>query len=540
MNGNHTGGIIAAGSAYTAEAGAEMLRRGGNAVDAAVAATFASFVAEPSISAPGGGGFALLQGADRPPVLYDFFCATPGLGGNYPADPAALDFLPIEVIYESSTGIYHIGRGSSAVPGNIAGLALMLEEAGTLSLADVLEPAIRYAREGVTVTPVQAYIHRLIESLLRHDPRCWAIFSRPDGQLVQPGDHFAIPALAETLEHLAQAGADSFYTGPLADALLAEQAQGGLLTAADLSAYRVIKREPLAFSYKGYTVYTNPPPSLGGMLIAYGLRLFARADLSGLRHSGADHFALLAEVMRQTDLARHRDQPQLLADPAAWADWLSETRLAADWAAVVQALADGPAPAMSGPGGPSATTQISVIDRDGLAVSLTTTPGETAGYTIGETGLLMNNILGEADLNPAGFFTFAPGVRLASMMAPTIVADASGPRLVTGSGGANRLRGAIFQALSNALDWRLPIADVVSLPRMHWEDNVLHLEGGYDPATADTLAARGYTVQRWGGLNFYFGGTHTVYRAKDASPASAGDDLRGAGDSRRDGAVVKV
>ncbi|MBN1965884.1 MAG: gamma-glutamyltransferase [Anaerolineae bacterium] len=532
-------GIIAAGSPYSAEAGAEMLRRGGNAVDAVVAATFASFMAEPSISAPGGGGFALLTGPGREPVIYDFFCATPGLGSGTAPDPAALDFLPVEVIYENSIGIYHIGRGSTAVPGNIAGLALMLEEGGTLPLGVVLEPAIRYARDGLTVTPVQAYIHRLIESLLRYDPRCWALFER-GGRLIQAGERYANPALADTLERLARDGAATFYTGALADAILAEQRptdsrRGGLLTAEDLAAYRVIKRAPLRFAYKGYTVYTNPPPSAGGMLIAYGMRLFEHADLAGLTHGGTEHVALLAEIMRQTEVARHRDQPHTLPDPAAWDAYLCDSCLDDDWEAVVRAFADGPAPAPSGPGGPSSTTHISVIDSTGLAVGMTTTPGETAGYVVGDTGLLMNNILGEADLNPGGFFRFAPGVRLASMMAPTIVTDESGPRLVVGSGGSNRLRGAIFQALSNVLDWRLPIAAAVSQPRVHWEDGVLNLEGGYDPAAADALAARGYTVERWPGLNFYFGGTHAVYRAEDAG---SGDALRGAGDSRRDGAVV--
>ena len=525
-------GIIAAGSKQTAEAGAEMLRRGGNAVDAVVAAAFASFIGETIISTPAGGGFALLHAPGRDPVLYDFFCTAPGMGRD--GLPPEMDFRPITVVYESGTSVYHIGRASSAVPGNIAGLAQLLEEAGTLPLAVTLEPAIRMAREGFALSAYQAYLIHLVEAILSHDSACLAIFA-PEGRLLNEGEHFANPALADTLEQVAREGWQTFYTGALAEAIVADHAaHGGLITAEDLAAYRVIKREPLRFTYKAYTVYTNPPPSAGGMLIAYALRLFGRADLSSLTHGSADHIALLTEIMQQVNVASHRDRPAMLPDPAAWAAWLSDSHMAADWEAVAAALASGKARHSADiPGGPPATTHISAMDESGLAVGLTTTPGETAGYVVGETGILMNNILGEDALNPEGFHKWPPGTRPPSMMAPTIAADDSGPRLVAGSGGANRLRSAIFHFLSNVLDWGMPLAEAVDRPRTHLENGVIDLEGGYDPAAADELEARGYAVSRWPGRAFYFGGTHVTHRTRSGR-------LEGAGDPRRGGAVVRV
>lgn len=525
-------GIIAGGSPQTAQAGADILRQGGNAVDAAVAAVFASYLGDIMLATPSGGGFAILHGPGRDPVVYDFFCTTPGLGEDRRG--SEIDFAPITVIYESGTSVYHLGRASTAVHGDVAGLAQLLAEAGTMPLEAVLQPTIRLAREGFILNDYQAYLIKLVDVIFNFDPSCLGIFA-PHGRWIESGERYANPWLANTLEQIATEGWQSLYTGTLAQAILADQkANGGLITADDLAAYRVIKRDPLRVATNGYTLYTNPPPSAGGILIAYALRLFGHTNRATMTHGDADHIALLAEIQHQIALARRRDRPMELPDPAAWAAWLYDD--AADWDAIAAALASGRArPTVNETPGHTSTTHVSAIDETGLAVGITTTPGETAGYVVGDTGLLMNNILGEADLNPGGFFRFAPGVRLASMMAPTIVTDESGPRLVVGSGGSNRLRGAIFQALSNVLDWRLPIAAAVSQPRVHWEDGVLNLEGGYDPAAADALAARGYTVERWPGLNFYFGGTHAVYRAEDAG---SGDALRGAGDSRRDGAVV--
>ncbi|GAB4572851.1 MAG: gamma-glutamyltransferase [Anaerolineae bacterium] len=527
-----TKGIIAGGSEQTVSAGAEMLRRGGNAVDAAVAAAFASFVGEPILSTPSGGGFATVFVPGQAPVVYDFFCTTPGLGEDRRG--AGIDFVPVTVQYESGTSVYHIGRASSAVPGNVPGLAQLLADAGTLPLDVVLEPAIRLAREGYILSEKQADLIQLVDVILAYDPRCGTVFA-PQGRFVRAGERFRNTALAATLEQVARDGWETFTTGAVAEAMVADQAaHGGLITADDLASYQVVRREPLRFDYGNTTIYTNPPPSAGGILIAYMLALFAGIDRAGMAHNSADHAALVAEIMRQVALARVRDRPAKLPDPAAWDGWLNGPRLAQDRAAIAAALASGTARrGWPEHNGPASTTHISVMDENGLAVGLTTTPGETAGYMVGDTGILANNILGEEELSPDGFLVWEPGMRLASMMAPTITADADGARLVMGSGGAARLRSAIFHLLSNVLDWGMGLAAAVDAPRVHLEGDVLDLEGGFSPAEADQLEARGYVVSRWPGRAFYFGGTHAVQREPSGR-------LTGAGDARRGGAVAIV
>ncbi len=543
-----TRGIIAGGSQQTVDAGAEMLRQGGNAVDAAVAAAFASFVAEGAIATIGGGGFATVAGPGHAPVVYDFFVNAPGLGTDG-RPPDALDFVAAPVEFVGTTEYFHIGRGSSAVPGNVAGLALLLAEAGTLPLEAALTPAIRLAREGFALSEAQAYLGRLLAGILTHTPGCAAIFA-PEGRPLEPGERFANPALADTLEQLARTGGADFYTGALAAAIVADHAAivadhaagvadqaagGGLITAEDLASYRVIKREPLRFTYRGQTILTNPPPSLGGILVAYALGVLEQAPmLRKLSHSRAAHISLLAEVMRAANTARRAGDPASLTTSEEWAAFLHPDRLAAAWAEVQGALRAGPpSPTADDPGGPPSTTHISALDEHGLAVSLTTTPGETGGYVVGETGMLMNNILGEADLNPDGFHRWPPGARLSSMMAPSLVLDAQGPRLVIGSGGASRLRSAVLQAISNVLDFGLKADKAANWARVHFENGVLDLEGGIEEVDAAMLELRGYRVNRWEEQSLYFGGAHLVLRREDGR-------LTGAGDRRRGGAVARV
>lgn len=527
-------GIVAGGSQQTVDAGAQILRQGGNAVDAAIAAAAASYTGEIMLASPGGGGFATLKQPGQPPVVYDFFVNTPGLGEDR-RGTGDLDFTPITVVYESGTSVYHLGHASSAVPGDIAGFAQILDDAGTMPLADVLQPAIRLAREGITLNRYQAYLIRLVDVIFDYDESCRRLYA-PHGDWLPEGDHFASPELAHTLERIAQDGWRTFYSGELARIIADDQTtRGGLITADDLAAYRVIKRDPLRFAYKSHTIFTNPPPSSGGILIAYALALLGRADLSDLVHGDADHNALLAEIQRQVALARLRDDPAAMRESAAWVRWLSGPHVDTDWTAAEAAYRAGRA--RHGPGlhppMHSSTTHISAIDETGLAVGLTTTCGESAGYAVHGTGIVMNNMLGEEELNPGGFHSYTPGTRLSSMMSPTVVSDADGMTLVLGSGGAARLRDAIFQMLSNTLDWSLPVADAVTAPRVHFDGTTLHLEGGYDAAAADELEARGYAVSRWPDIAFYYGGTHAARRDPDGT-------FSGAGDPRRGGAVAVV
>jgi gamma-glutamyltranspeptidase/glutathione hydrolase len=527
-------GIIAAGSPPTAEAGAEILRAGGNAVDAIVAAAFASFTAEASISSMGGGGFALVQSDTVKPVLYDFFVAMPGLGlADRQARLNSMDFRPVPVSFADKEETYYVGRGSTAVPGNPAGLTRLLAEHGSMPLSEVLQPGIRLARAGLPLPEGQDEVIASIKNVLLDTPESVEIFGRDADTLKQAGDHLANPAFADTLEHVAQHGSHDFYHGELAQALVDDHAQhGGLITADDLAAYQVIERQPLAYTYRTHRVYTNPPPSSGGILIAYALRLLEQADLGDYEFHSVDHIRLLTEIMRQASIVRYRDRPAQLVDD--WQRFL-DSDIAGDWAAVQERLTGSAAERLAVPadGDTRSTTHLSAVDANGLAVGITLTPGATGGYVVGDTGMLTNNILGEIDLNPQGFHQQPAGTRLTSMMAPTVVDTGRGRRFVVGSAGSSRIRSAILQVMSNLLDWRLPLDEAVNRARVHFHRNVLDLEYGYQKDVADALDAGGYIVNPWREMNLYFGGAHVALQNQTG-------DFSGAGDVRRGGYCVRV
>lgn len=527
-------GAIAAGHPLTAAAGAQMLAQGGNAVDAAVAAAFASFISEYTLSAAGGGGFALVYDAARGAgELLDFFSTGPGLGRAHQPPPGEIDFQEITVDYGPSHQRFYVGRGSVAVPGNIAGLCSLAREAGRLPLPVLLEPAIRLAREGCPISEIQAFIGAMIEPILLLTPESAAIFGQPTGGLKQVGDLVAMPALADTLEALGREGAQLFYRGAVAQAILADQqANGGLLTADDLARYRVRRRPPLASTFHRFDVLTNPPPSRGGLLISFTLRLLDGFPLETLGFGSAGHLELLAEAMRVTHLARRemeaqrlqpRQQVGRMLGPATVARWQQRVRDLLQRPVAERSL-DAAPPAMPN------TTQISVMDEDGLVVSLTTSGGEGAGFIVPGVGVILNNMLGEADLHPEGFHKSPPGRRIPSMMAPTVVLEGGAPLLSLGSGGANRIRSAIVQVLLNRLAFQLPLSQAVDAARIHFEEGVLQAEGGNDVAALDALAAAGYAVNRWQTRHMYFGGVHAAARTADRFEAI--------GDARRGGAAV--
>lgn len=508
-----------------------MLAQGGNAVDAAVAAAFATFISEYTLSTPGGGGFALVHDAPSGAShLLDFFSTGPGLGQTRQPSPEEIDFQEITVDYGPSRQHFYVGRGAVAVPGNVAGLCSLAKQAGRLPLPVLLEPAIRLARDGCPVSEIQAFIGGLIEPILLLTPECAAIFGRPEGGLRLAGDLVRMPALGDTLEALGREGPRLFYRGDVAQAIVADQqANGGLLTAMDLERYRVRRYRPLAARFRRFDVLTNPPPSRGGLLISFTLRLLDGFPLETLPFGSAGYLELLAEAMRVTHLARRaleaqdllpRQQTARLLGLATVGRWQETLRELLARPVAERAL-DAAPPAM-----PS-TTQISVMDEDGLVVSLTTSGGEGNGFVVPGTGVILNNMLGEADLHPQGFHKSPPGQRIPSMMAPTVVLRDGLPLLALGSGGANRIRSAIVQVLLNSLAFQLPLAEAVGAARIHFEEGVLQVEDGNDPAAIDALEAAGYSVNRWQTRHMFFGGAHAVARQPDGSFAAVGDARRG-------------
>ncbi len=509
-------GAIAAGHPLTAEAGATILAEGGNAVDACIGAALASWVAESPLTGPGAGGFMLVHRAgDRSDRLLDFFVAVPGLGRH--SRPAEMESIDID--FDGGTSqIFRIGAGSCAVPGTAAGLEAAHRAYGSIPWPRLFEPAIELARGGVELTRPQAYLHAILDLILRHTPEGRRIYGRRS-RLVA-GDRLVLGDLGTTLEELAAEGAGAIYGGDLGRQIVSHlREHGGVVTTADLAAYRVVRRRPVRVRFRGEEFVSNPPPSSGGVLIGYGLRLLDALGPSAPAGS-ADAIATLAEVMREQARARADSFARDLYRGGLARRLYSTENVRA---ALKRIRAGNSAAAETADRG---TTHIAVVDARGNAASMTASTGSGSGVIVPGTGIHLNNMLGEYDLNPAGGAA-RPGVRLTSMMAPSIVLRRGRPRLIVGSAGSVRLRGAILQAVVNVVDHGLGVEDAIDAPRIHLEGEHLHCEGGCAAAVLDRLETKGYDVVRWRRRNLYFGGVAAVEAAADGSLAAAGDPRRG-------------
>ncbi len=489
-------GVIAAGHPLSARAGAEVLRAGGNAVDAALAAMLTSFVCEPLLTGLGAGGYMLVVVPGQAPVLLDFFVEAPGRGV---AASARAELIPVDVSFGDAVQVFNIGSASVGTYGVPAGLCEAAERFGRVPLADLARQAAGLARDGVELTLQQAYLLEILGAIVTSTPEATALFA-PGGRLLKAGETLRQPQLADALERLAADGAAPFYAGDIAAAITDwVLARGGLLTRADLAQYRVVDRAPVQVRYRGRDVLTNPPPSAGGILIARALGLLD-ADPPPPRSEQ------IVEVMERTQAERTPEFLDGLADPEFMARFLH------------------------GGGGLGSTTHIAVIDRDGEACSVTCSNGSCSGVIVPETGVHLNNMLGEQDLNPLGFHRFAPGRRLPSMMAPTVVLDDGRPELVLGSAGSNRIRSAIMQTIIRVIDDGLRAPDAVQAPRLHSEDGVVYTEPGIDTTE---LEGSGRAIGRFRDRNLFFGGVQAVEQDRAGR-------FWGAGDSRRGGDAVVV
>jgi gamma-glutamyltranspeptidase/glutathione hydrolase len=513
-------GAIAAGHPLTADAGARVLAEGGNAVDACLAAAFVSWVAESPLTGPGGGGFLLVHRArDGRSRLLDFFVSVPGEGLG---TGAIREMETIDVDFDgSTTQAFGIGAASVAVPGVVAGLETAHRAYGRLAWATLFERAISLARDGIVLTREQAYLHALLDIILRHTEEGRAIYG-PAGERLAAGERLVMDDFASTLELLAESGARAFYDGPLGARIVDYiRTERGPLTADDLRGYRVIWRRPIAADFLGQRFVSNPPPSTGGVLIAYGLLLLDRAGLGG-RPGSADAMARLVGVMGEQALARGPGFAQKLHGGGLARQLYDDRRVAA----AVERLGETRPPIVAEPVEPSRTTHISVVDGDGNAASLTASTGSGSGIVVPGTGVHLNNMLGEHHLNLARRRR-RPGGRMTSLMAPSLVLREGRPRLVVGSAGSARLRGAILQIVVNAIGHGLPVHEAITAPRVHLDEGHVHCEGGFDAAEVDELERRGFDVVRWRRRNLYFGGAAAVEVRPDGTLAAAGDPRRG-------------
>jgi len=509
-------GAIASGHPETTAAARVILEEGGNAFDAALGAMAASCVTEPVLSSMGGGGFLLAKPANGKPLLYDFFAQTPvnRLG------PGDQDFYPILCDFGAVQQEFHIGMASIATPGAVKGMFEVNEELGRMPIKYIIEPATALARDGIIMNRLQAYIFQIVGGIYMSTEASRAIFSSPADpeRLIGEGEKITNPAFADALEAIAIEGSDLFYRGEIAQRIASDcQMNGGTLTREDLESYKLIRRQPLVRDYKGTTLLTNPPPSSGGILIAFALALLEQADFSGMKFGSIEHLELLARVMDLTNQARIESGLHELDEYEA-APTLFDPDLLETYRQSV----------LGQPASRRGTTHISVVDRDGNAAALTLSNGEGAGYVVPDTGIMLNNMLGEEDINPHGFHRWPTDTRMSSMMAPSIVIGRDGGACALGSGGSNRIRTAILQVLVNVFEFGMPLEDAIYAPRIHFEAGVLNVESGFDGDLREEFAAPYRDAKLWGEKNLFFGGVHGVdVDAAHRTFHAAGDERRG-------------
>jgi gamma-glutamyltranspeptidase/glutathione hydrolase len=462
-------GVVASGHPATTEAAATVLRAGGNAFDAAVAAGFAAAVAEPCLTSPGGGGFLMARTAAGDVTLLDFFVAVPGLGAPTPHDPARLEAVTVR--FHHADQVFHVGPASVATPGCLAGFVHVHDRLGRIELAEVVAPAVDLARGGVVVDRSSASVFELLATTLMRTPTGRELFFDGESPLCE-GAVFRNERLGQFLHEVGHG------RRRLDPATL-----GGGVTATDLDAYRVVERPPLVVPYREAVVLTNPLPSLGGTLVASALRVLGSRPAAP-RGTQPEVDALVAALVAQYD---------------------ERQRL--------------------GAASTSGTTHVSVEDAFGNVAAMTTSNGSCSGVFAGDTGVQLNNMMGEEDLHPGGFGTLPAGSRIGSMMAPTLVDRGSSGITALGTGGSERIRSALTQVIVGLVDHGVGLADAVEAPRVHWDGTTLQVEQGFD---VDLLRPE-WRPNVWASRDLYFGGVHSVHAGRDA-----------VGDQRRGGAALVV
>lgn len=499
-------GIVVAQEKISAQVGADILRRGGNAVDAAVATGFAMAVTYPRAGNIGGGGFMVIHSAEHnEDIAIDYRETAPAattaqifLGPDGKPDPARSR--------DSGLGI--------GVPGTVAGLALALEKygSGKFTLAQLLEPAIVLARDGFIVTDDIADTLPGWYPRLARWPSSAKIFAKPDGTPLGEGDRLVQSDLADTLASVATQGPRGFYEGPVAEKLAkAVSDAGGIMTPADLKTYQAVIRSPVRGTYRGYDIVSMPLPSSGGVVLVESLNILEGFQLADLMQGSPASLHLLIEAMKRA----YADRARYLGDPAfvnAPIDTLTAKDYAAKLRASISTVRATPSKEIvSAPPAPregSNTTHFSVVDNSGNAVSNTYTLNFSygVGLVADGTGVLLNNELDDFTAavgasNAYGLVGYeanlpGPGKRPLSSMSPTIVLRGGKPVLVTGSPGGSRIISTVLQVIVNVLDYKMDVAAAVAAPRLHhqWLPDEVRVERGFPDDVLVGLKAKGHLI----------------------------------------------
>ena len=536
-------GIVAAGSNQSADAAARVLEDGGNAVDAMCAGVLATSSGDAAISSPLGGGVAIFRRADGFIETADFFCAAPGRSTASPGDESAASPRRVRIDFGVG-GAYQdflVGPATAAVPGFLRGVGAMLERWGTKSFAEVVQPAIEYADEGVALTEYHVACFGVLEPILALSPLGRRRFFRDDGGLLRPGDRFRQPELASGLRRIARDGLTRGLDD--LDRTLLETfgpQTGGRITEKDLEAYAPEFAPPLDVEYGGARVFTMPAPSAGGRWVAATLRLFEAAGLRTARAGSAARYDGIARCLAAVSRSR-RANPDLLDDPSisvvlerALSEFDDDRSREPGGAGEVASPGRPDLPPE--PSGPGNTTHVSVVDRDGNVAGATVSHGEGSGEWVEEYGLHMNNVLGEEDLFPGGIGRVVPGTRLSTMMAPCVLIGPDGSATVFGTGGSSRIRSVLAQVVVSLVDDGLDLRDAVDAARLHVENDKLSIESFALPsAQASILRTLGRfaAIERFDAPSLFFGGVHAARVAPDGECSAAGD-------ARRSGSVRRV
>jgi gamma-glutamyltranspeptidase/glutathione hydrolase len=498
-------GMVVAQEKIGARIGADILRRGGNAVDAAVATGFAMAVTYPSAGSIGGGGFMIIHMRERgEDVAIDYretaAAATTAeifLGSDGRPDAAKSR--------DSALGI--------GVPGTVAGLALALEKygSGKFTLAELLQPAIELAREGFVVTDNFADTLPQWHKRIVRWPSSAKLFSRSDGTPLQDGDRFVQPDLAATLSAIATQGPRGFYEGPVAEKLVkAIDEAGGLMTMEDLKSYSAVIREPVRGTYRGYDIVSMPQSSSGGVVLVEMLNILEGFPMVDTKQGSAASLHLMIEAMKRA----YADRARYLGDSASTNTPIA-TLISKDYAEKQRASInpDRATPwnemlAVTSPREGSNTTHFSVVDSSGNAVSNTYTLNFAygVGLVADSTGVLLNNELDDFAAAPGASNAYGlvgyeanlpgPGKRPLSSMSPTIVLKDGQPVLVTGSPGGSRIVSTVLQVIVDVLDYHMDVAAAVAAPRLHhqWQPDVVRIELGFPDDVLAALKAKGHQI----------------------------------------------
>lgn len=499
-------GMVVSGSPLASEVGVDVLRQGGTAVDAAVAVGFALAVVHPEAGNIGGGGFMVLRFTDGKTAALDYREAAPG----HATRDMYLDAQG-HVTDRSLTG--HLAAG---VPGSVAGLAEAHRRYGKLAWADVIAPAIRLARDGFVVDEFRSRSVSGSANRLRRFPASRAQFL-PGGNPPPPGTVLKQPDLAVTLQAIADSGPRAFYLGHTADLIVQEMERGGgIITKADLAAYRAVWRDPIVIRYRGHTIYSMPPSSSGGVTLAQALNILEGYDRLP-EFGSAAYVHLFAEAMRRAFM----DRNQYLGDPAFVRmplDRLLSKKYAAELRAQIQPDRATPTPAfVSGPLEGENTTHYSVVDAAGHAVSVTTTINSSYGsaVTVTGAGFLLNNEMDDFAAAPGKPNQYGlvqgeanaiqPGKRMLSAMTPSIVLGPSGQlKMVLGSPGGPTIITSVAQVILNVIDQHMSLADAVAVTRVHHQalpDVINYERGGLLPAVVAALRSMGHEVNERSGFS---------------------------------------